>query len=59
MRSILVSTIVYFVAAFYIKRRFETLDIPRGMTRSLLTFFLALLTAYGVAAALAWLLPPA
>lgn len=26
MRSILVSTIVYFVAAFYIQRRFETMD---------------------------------
>jgi len=59
MRSLLVSTIVYFVAAFFIKRRFEAMDIPRGMTRTLMIFCLALLAAYGAAAALAWLLPPA
>jgi len=59
MRSLLVSTIVYFVAAFFIKRRFEAMDIPRGMTRTLMIFCLALLAAYGAAAALDWLLPPA
>jgi len=59
MRSLLVSTVVYFVAAFFIKRRFEAMDIPRGMTRTLMIFCLALLAAYGAAAALDWLLPPA
>jgi len=59
MRSLLVSTVVYFVAAFFIKRRFEAMDIPRGMTRTLVIFCLALLAAYGAAAALDWLLPPA
>jgi len=58
MRSLFVSTVVYFVAAFFIKRRFEAMDIPRGMTRSLITFSLALLAAYAAAAALDWLLPP-
>jgi hypothetical protein len=57
MRSLVVSTIVYFVAAFFIKRRFEAMDIPRGMTRSLMTFCLALLAAYAAAATLDWLLP--
>ena len=56
MRSLVVSTIVYFVAAFLIKRHFEAMDIPRGMTRSLMTFCLALLAAYSAAAALDWLL---
>jgi len=59
MRSLVVSTVVYFVAAFFIKRRFEAMDIPRGMTRTLMIFCLALLAAYGAAAALDWLLPPA
>jgi len=57
MRSLVVSTVVYFVAAFFIKRRLEAMDIPRGMTRTLMTFCLALLVAYGAAAALDWLLP--
>ena len=58
MRSLVVSAIVYFVAAFFIKRRFEAMDIPRGTTRSLMTFCLALLAAYAAAAALDRLLPP-
>ena len=57
MRSLVVSTIVYFVAAFFIKRRLEAMDIPRGMTRTLMTFCLALLVVYGASAALDWLLP--
>ena len=57
MRSLIVSTIVYFVASFFIKRQFEATDIPRGMTRSLMTFCLALMAAYAAAAALDWLLP--
>ena len=59
MRSLVVSAIVYFVAAFFIKRQFEAMDIPRGMTRSVMTFCLALLAAYVAAAALDWLLPSA
>jgi len=59
MRSLVVSTVVYFVAAFFIKRRLEAMDIPRGMTRTLTIFCLALLVAYGAAAALDWILPAA
>ena len=59
MRSLIVSTIVYFFASFFIKRQFDAMDIPRGMTRSLMTFCLALLAAYVAAAGLDWLLPPA
>lgn len=58
MRSLVFSSIVYFVAASFLKRRFEAMDIPRGMTRSLMTFCLALLAAYAAAAALDWVLPP-
>jgi hypothetical protein len=50
---------VYFIAAFFIKRQFEAMDIPRGMTRTVMTFCLALLAAYAAAATLDWLLPSA
>ncbi|HKI63849.1 MAG TPA: hypothetical protein VKA16_04410 [Burkholderiales bacterium] len=46
MRDIVVSTIAYFVAAFFIKRQFDEMEIPRGMTRSMLVFALALGAAY-------------
>jgi hypothetical protein len=58
MRSLFVSTIVYFVASFFLKLRFDAMGLPRGMTRSLMVFCLALLAAYGASAALDWLLPP-
>ena len=49
MLSIVVSTIVYFVAAYFISRYLEEMGIPKGMTRSLSVFTLALVVAYGVA----------
>ena len=58
LRSLIVSTVVYFSASFALKRRFDAMDIPRGMTRGTLVFCLALLAAYAASAALDWLLPP-
>jgi len=58
VRSIIVSTIVYFAASFFIKRKLVDMGIPKGMTRGITVFALALLAAYGVAAALDWLFPP-
>ena len=57
MRSLIVSTIVYFAMTFFLKRRFDAMDVPKGMTRSTMIFSLALLAAYCAAAALDWLLP--
>jgi hypothetical protein len=54
MRDIVVSTIAYFVAAFFIKRQFDNMDIPRGTTRSMLVFALALGAAYAAQAAVDW-----
>ena len=54
MRDIVVSTIAYFVAAFFIKRQFDDMDIPRGMTRSALVFALALGAAYAAQTAVDW-----
>jgi hypothetical protein len=47
--GLVLSTIAYFVASYFIKRRLEEMDIPRGMTRSIVIFVLALGVAYGVA----------
>ena len=55
MRSLVVSTIVYFVAAHFIKRQLDEMDIPKGMMRSLTIFALALAASYGVAVAVEWI----
>ena len=55
MRSLVISTIVFFAASFFIKRRFEGMGLPKGMTRSLMVFCLALAAAYGAAALVDWL----
>ena len=54
MRDIVVSTIAYFVAAFFLKRQFDDMDIPRGMTRSAMIFALAMAAAYAAQAGVDW-----
>jgi len=49
MLSIVVSTIAYFVAAYFIKRWLDGMDIPKGMTRTLVIFVGAAVISYGVA----------
>jgi hypothetical protein len=49
MLSFFVSTIVFFVAGFFIKRWLEEMDIPAGMTRATVVFVLAAAIAYGAA----------
>jgi hypothetical protein len=46
--SIVISTIAFFVASYYIKRWADDNDIPKGITRSSI-FILAIALAYGVA----------
>ena len=48
--SLIVSTIAFFAASYFIKRRFDEMDLPRGMTRNVTILVLALAIAYGVAA---------
>ncbi|MEQ1525249.1 MAG: hypothetical protein ABL902_06870 [Gallionella sp.] len=52
--SLIISTVVFFVAAGYFKRRLDDMDIPKGMTRGILVFTLAASVAWGVAAAVNW-----
>jgi len=49
MLGLILSTVTFFVAAFFIKRRLEGMGIPKGMTRGLVVFVLAAAAAYGVA----------
>ena len=57
MLSLFVSTIVFFVASYFIKRYLDDNQIPKGMTRSIVIFCLALGIAYGVAFVVDWLFP--
>ena len=47
--SIILSTIAFFVARYFIKRYLDDMEIPKGMTRSVLIFTLAVAISYGVA----------
>ena len=49
MLSLVLSTVAYFVASFFLRRYLEDMGIPRSMTRGLVVFVLALAVAYGVA----------
>jgi hypothetical protein len=49
MTSLVLSTIAFFVASFYIKRYLDGMGVPKTVTRALVVFVLALAVAYGVA----------
>lgn len=49
MLSLVVSTIAFFVATYFIKRYLDGMGVPKTMTRGLVVFVLALAVAYGVA----------
>jgi VIT1/CCC1 family predicted Fe2+/Mn2+ transporter len=47
--SLVVSTIAFFVASWFIKRWADDNDIPKGMTRNVSVFVLAAGVSYAVA----------
>lgn len=49
MTSILVSIVVYFIAAYFIRRQLEEMGIPKGMTRGTVIFVVAAAVSYGAA----------
>lgn len=57
MLSIVLSTVAYFLASYYLRRYFDDIGIPKGLTRSVLIFSLALIMAYAVALAVDYLSP--
>lgn len=57
MPGIILSTLAYFLASYYLRRYLDDIGIPKGLTRSVLIFSLALIIAYAVALAVDYLLP--
>ncbi len=51
MLSIVLSTIAFFVSSYYLKRYLEDMGLPKGMTRGVLIFSIALTISYVVALA--------
>ena len=49
MLSLVISTLAFFVASYFIKRWADDNDIPKGMTRCISIIVLALALSYGVA----------
>ncbi|HLQ00850.1 MAG TPA: hypothetical protein VK143_00970 [Burkholderiales bacterium] len=54
MLSLVISTIAFFAASYFIKRYLDEIDLPKTMTRGLVIFVLALAVAYVVALAVDW-----
>jgi hypothetical protein len=51
---LIISTLVFFIAAGYLRRYLDEQDIPKGMTRGVLILTLASLASWGVGEAAAW-----
>lgn len=54
MLSIILSTAIFPVAIYFFKRQLDGMDIPKGMTRSIVIFSLALAVSYAVALIVDW-----
>jgi hypothetical protein len=46
MAGLVISTIVFFVASFLLKRKFDEMEIAKGMTRNVTVFAIALAISY-------------
>jgi predicted PurR-regulated permease PerM len=55
MWNIIISTIVFFIAAWYIRRYLDEQGIPKGMSRSLMVFVVAFAVSWGSGEAVDWL----
>jgi len=54
MLNLAISTIVFFLASWYIKRYLDEQDIPKGMMRAMLVFTLAAMVSWGSGALVDW-----
>lgn len=54
MLSIVLSTIAFFAAGYFIRRYLDGIGIPKTMVRGMVVFVLALAAAYGVAFVVDW-----
>jgi VIT1/CCC1 family predicted Fe2+/Mn2+ transporter len=58
MLGIVLSTVAFFVASYFIKRWLDGMDIPKTMVRGMLVFVLALAVSYGVYFIVDWFATP-
>jgi hypothetical protein len=54
MTSLIISTIVFFIAAWFAKRWLDEQGIPGGMTRSVVVFVLASMVSWGAGDVVDW-----
>ncbi len=54
MWNLIISTLVFFIAAWYIHRYLNEQGIPKGMTRGILVFTLASLVSWGAGEVTDW-----
>ncbi|OIR09712.1 hypothetical protein GALL_81170 [mine drainage metagenome] len=54
MWNLLISTIIFFIVAWYIRRYLNEQGVPKGMTRGLLVFVVASLVSWGAGDAVDW-----
>jgi uncharacterized membrane protein len=54
MLNLIISTIVFFIAAWYLNRSLDEQEIAKGMTRSVLVFVLASLVSWGAGEMVDW-----
>jgi hypothetical protein len=53
--NLIISTIVFFMAAHYLRRYLEEQGLPKGITRGVLVFTLASLVSWGSAEMVDWI----
>ncbi|MBI5430999.1 MAG: hypothetical protein HY938_11170 [Nitrosomonadales bacterium] len=58
MLNLIVSTIVFFIASWYLKKYLDEQEIPKGMTRGVLIFTIAALVSWGAGALVDWVQGP-
>jgi hypothetical protein len=54
MWNLIISTIVFFIAAWYVHRYLDEQGIPKGMTRKILVFSIASVVSWGAGEAVDW-----
>jgi hypothetical protein len=54
MWNLIISTAVFFLAAWYIRHFLDEQEIPKGMTRGILVFTIAFMVSWGAGEAVDW-----
>jgi hypothetical protein len=52
--NLVISTIVFFIVAWYVRRYLNEQGVPKGMTRGMLVFLIASLVSWGAGDAADW-----